>query len=123
MQCALALCSSLLTELVSNTSAVSVLLPVAVDIAVSTPCNPFYLAVPVTVAASTSLVLPTSSMGLAVLTNVVDIGPVQLLFLGSSLKFIALTMILLTVNFNSEFHQLPEWMFIERRNQTATTLF
>ncbi|KAL1418357.1 hypothetical protein MTO96_005732 [Rhipicephalus appendiculatus] len=123
MQFVLALCSSLLTELVSNTSAVSVLLPVAVDIAVTTPCNPLYFAIPVTVAASTSLVLPTSGVSLAVLTNLVDVGPVQLLVLGLSLKFVALIMILLTVNLNSDFHRLPQWIFTERRNQTATTIF
>ncbi|XP_037509380.2 solute carrier family 13 member 4 [Rhipicephalus sanguineus] len=123
MQFVLALCSSLLTELVSNTSAVSVLLPVAVDIAVTTPCNPLYFAIPVTVAASTSLVLPTSGVSLAVLTNLVDIGPVQLLVLGLSLKFVALIMILLTVNLNTDFHRLPQWIFTERRNQTATTIF
>ncbi|KAH7982081.1 hypothetical protein HPB52_002876 [Rhipicephalus sanguineus] len=77
MQFVLALCSSLLTELVSNTSAVSVLLPVAVDI----------------------------------------------LVLGLSLKFVALIMILLTVNLNTDFHRLPQWIFTERRNQTATTIF
>ncbi|KAH7977520.1 hypothetical protein HPB49_002137 [Dermacentor silvarum] len=123
MQCVLALCSSLLTELVSNTSAVSVLLPVAVDIAVTTPCNPLYFAIPVTVAASTSLVLPTSGVSLAVLTNLIDIGPVQLLLMGLTLKSIALLMILLTVNLNAEYHRLPHWIFTERRNHTLSTMF
>ncbi|KAH7979550.1 hypothetical protein HPB49_009826 [Dermacentor silvarum] len=123
MQCVLALCSSLLTELVSNTSAVSVLLPVAVDIAVTTPCNPLYFAIPVTVAASTSLVLPTSGVSLAVLTNLIDIGPVQLLLMGLTLKSIALLMILLTVNLNAEYQRLPHWIFTERRNHTLSTMF
>ncbi|XP_070384671.1 uncharacterized protein [Dermacentor albipictus] len=106
MQCVLALCSSLLTEL-----------------AVTTPCNPLYFAIPVTVAASTSLVLPTSGVSLAVLTNLIDVGPVQLLVMGLTLKSIALLMILLTVNLNADYHRLPHWIFTERRNHTTTTMF
>ncbi|KAH6945714.1 hypothetical protein HPB50_009697 [Hyalomma asiaticum] len=122
MQCALAVASSLLTELIRNSSTVSILLPVAVDIAVTTPCNPLYFAIPVTVAASTSLILPTSSISLAVLTNLTDTGPVQMLLLGLVVKFVALVMILLTVNLNTDFHRLPQWIFTERKNQTTTAM-
>ncbi|KAH6929306.1 hypothetical protein HPB50_026215 [Hyalomma asiaticum] len=87
--------------------------------AVTTPCNPLYFAIPVTVAASTSLILPTS--GLAVLTNLIDTGPVQMLLLGLVLKFIALVMILLTVKLNTAFLRLPRWFFTERRDQSVTT--
>ncbi|XP_077491812.1 uncharacterized protein LOC144102406 [Amblyomma americanum] len=87
--------------------------------AVTTPCNPLYFAIPVAVAASTSLVLPTSGVGIAVLCNMIDVGPLQLLLNGFAVKITALIMILLTVNLNSDLHRLPDWMFSESQNYTA----
>ncbi|XP_077544501.1 solute carrier family 13 member 1-like [Haemaphysalis longicornis] len=121
-QCILATFSSLLTELGSSAAAASVLVPVAVDIAAATHCNPLYYAIPVTVAASTSFLLPTSGIGLAILSSIFDIGPLELLLPALKMKLAALTMIVLAVNLNPDLRRLPEWVFVEDDNGTATLL-
>ncbi|KAH6919392.1 hypothetical protein HPB50_029620 [Hyalomma asiaticum] len=43
--------------------------------AAAVPCNPLYFCIPVTVAASTTLVLPTTSFAMAYVYDRFDIGP------------------------------------------------
>ncbi|XP_049524587.1 solute carrier family 13 member 3-like [Dermacentor silvarum] len=74
-QLLLTLGAAVLTELVGRKATVSVMMPVIMDIAAAVPCNPLYLCIPVTVAASTTLLLPTSSFAMAYVYDRLAIGP------------------------------------------------
>ncbi|KAH7985079.1 hypothetical protein HPB49_026615 [Dermacentor silvarum] len=93
IQIVLTVLSSVLTEFVSIDVTVATLLPIVVDLASTTarrgarhertytpiahahhalkvPCNPLYFAIPVAVASSTTLVLPTAAMSIAIIDDV-----------------------------------------------------
>ncbi|KAL1428586.1 hypothetical protein MTO96_002948 [Rhipicephalus appendiculatus] len=67
IQIVLTVLSCVLTEFVSIDVTVATLLPI---VALMVPCNPLYFAIPVAVASSTTLVLPTSAMSIAILDDV-----------------------------------------------------
>ncbi|XP_042144182.1 uncharacterized transporter B0285.6-like [Ixodes scapularis] len=82
--------------------------------AVKVPVNPLYFAIPVTVAASTTLVFPTASFVLAYVYDRLDIGLWDLVLCGLVVKIICVAIIILTVSTlgNYIFHWtlLPPWI-------------
>ncbi|CAN7938837.1 unnamed protein product [Ixodes hexagonus] len=108
------LTAAILTELVGNAATVSIILPVATDVAVKVPVNPLYFAIPVTVAASTTLVLPTASFALAYVYDRLDIGPWDLMVCGLVVKLVCVAIIILTVstlgNFIFHWNIVPTWL-------------
>ncbi|KAG0421832.1 hypothetical protein HPB47_002288, partial [Ixodes persulcatus] len=77
-QVILAVCSALMTELMTDVATASILLPVALDVAISIQCHPLLLVLPMSVAASTSLIFPTGSMALALLHSVTGLAPLEM---------------------------------------------
>ncbi|KAK8782178.1 hypothetical protein V5799_016480 [Amblyomma americanum] len=62
------------------------------------------------------------SLPWGVIITVAGSGAISLvvkLLNGFAVKVMALIMILLTVNLNSDLHRLPDWMFSENQNYTA----
>ncbi|XP_050033276.1 Na(+)/citrate cotransporter-like [Dermacentor andersoni] len=112
-QLLLTLGAAVLTELVGRKATVSVMMPVVMDIAAAVPCNPLYLCIPVTVAASTTLLLPTSSFAMAYVYDRLEIGPWDLVFCGLALKLVSIVATILTVstlgNFIFHWNHIPDW--------------
>ncbi|XP_054919321.1 uncharacterized protein [Dermacentor andersoni] len=78
-QASLTVCAAFMTELFSSRHTVRILLPVATEAALVRPCNPLYYALPVTVAASSSMVFPTARVTIALLSELTDIGPLSMM--------------------------------------------
>ncbi|KAH7952390.1 hypothetical protein HPB52_022190 [Rhipicephalus sanguineus] len=81
--------------------------------AAAVPCNPLYFCIPVTVAASTTLLLPTTSFAMAYVYDRLDIGPWDLVFCGLVLKLVSILVTILTVstlgNFIFHWNRIPVW--------------
>lgn len=119
-QALLTVCASLMAELVSSCHTVRILLPVAIETAVAQPCNPLYYALPITVAASSSVILPTARVSIALLSELTDTGPISMLLYGLLLKALVIICVLISVDtlghqvFN--WSTLPSWMFARHMN-------
>ncbi|KAK8783607.1 hypothetical protein V5799_010028 [Amblyomma americanum] len=76
-------------------------------------CNPLYFAIPVTVASSTTLILPTAAMPIAILDDVVTLSRRKLLIHGTLVKVVTLTSLILSMNTLGEalfsWSELPSW--------------
>ncbi|KAH8033358.1 hypothetical protein HPB51_011426 [Rhipicephalus microplus] len=87
------------------------------------PCNPLYYALPITVAASTSLVFPTARVTLALLSDLTDIGPLSMLLYGALMKALIVTSTMISVDTLG--HQaynwsaLPAWMLTHHLNASG----
>ncbi|XP_075737790.1 Na(+)/citrate cotransporter-like [Rhipicephalus microplus] len=112
-----------MTELLSSRNTVRILLPVATEAALVRPCNPLYYALPITVAASTSLVFPTARVTLALLSDLTDIGPLSMLLYGALMKALIVTSTMISVDTLG--HQaynwsaLPAWMLTHHLNASG----
>ncbi|XP_077508271.1 Na(+)/dicarboxylate cotransporter 3-like [Amblyomma americanum] len=113
IQIVLTVLSSVLTEFVSIDVTVTTLLPIVVDLALKIQCNPLYFAIPVTVASSTTLILPTAAMPIAILDDVVTLSRRKLLIHGTLVKVVTLTSLILSMNTLGEalfsWSELPSW--------------
>ncbi|KAH6934300.1 hypothetical protein HPB50_022892 [Hyalomma asiaticum] len=77
------------------------------------PCNPLYFAIPVAVASSTTLVLPTAAMSIAIIDDVLAPCRRKMLIHGTVLKVVTLTSLILSMNTVGEalfsWSELPTW--------------
>ncbi|XP_070385166.1 uncharacterized protein [Dermacentor albipictus] len=125
-QASLTVCAAFMTELLSSRHTVRILLPVATEAALVRPCNPLYYALPVTVAASSSMVFPTARVTIALLSELTDIGPLSMLLYGILLKALIVTFALISVDtlghqvFN--WSVLPAWMLSHHLNTSGDWL-
>ncbi|KAH6946825.1 hypothetical protein HPB50_015407 [Hyalomma asiaticum] len=87
------------------------------------PCNPLYYALPITVAASTSMVFPTSRITIALLSELTDMGPLSMLLYGILMKTVIVICALISVDtlghqvFN--WSGLPAWMLSHHLNASG----
>ncbi|XP_064487545.1 solute carrier family 13 member 2-like [Ornithodoros turicata] len=106
--------AALLTEVISNEDTLAILLPVAVDMAIAMPCNPLYFALPITVASSTSLLLPMSSFAIAYVYDRLGMTPWDLLLCGLLLKSLVVCSVLFVMSTigAAVFHwqRIPSWI-------------
>ncbi|KAL3227797.1 hypothetical protein MRX96_003756 [Rhipicephalus microplus] len=113
IQIVLTVLSCVLTEFVSIDVTVAMLLPVVVDLALMVPCNPLYFAIPVAVASSTTLVLPTAAMSIAILDDVLTPCRRKMLIHGAVLKLVTLSSLIFSMNTVGEllfsWSELPSW--------------
>ncbi|XP_075539643.1 sodium-dependent low-affinity dicarboxylate transporter 1-like [Dermacentor variabilis] len=121
IQIVLTVLSSVLTEFVSIDVTVATLLPIVVDLvsdplfvqALKIPCNPLYFAIPVAVASSTTLVLPTAAMSIAILDDVLTPSRRKMLIHGTVVKVVTLTSLIFSMNTVGEmlfsWSELPSW--------------
>ncbi|XP_037512361.1 solute carrier family 13 member 4 [Rhipicephalus sanguineus] len=113
IQIVLTVLSCVFTEFVSIDVAVATLLPIVVDLALMIPCNPLYFAIPVAVASSTTLVLPTAAMPIAILDDVLPPCRREMLIQGTVLKVVTLTSLIISMNTVGEtlfsWSELPSW--------------
>ncbi|XP_064461465.1 uncharacterized protein LOC135371286 isoform X2 [Ornithodoros turicata] len=109
--------SSIFTEFLSSFGTVSFLLPVVTDLARDIPCHPMYLEVPLTLAASTTLILPTSSIAMALLYDSDSIGLSQTVVPGLIIKATTAVVIALTTNLIGGF--LFQWNHPIENNATT----
>ncbi|KAG0419574.1 hypothetical protein HPB47_004009 [Ixodes persulcatus] len=72
-QLILTLIASVLTEVMDNTGTCAILVPPSARLAEMSQVDPVYFALPVTVAASTSLVMPASNLAITVVISYADI--------------------------------------------------
>ncbi|XP_037570977.2 solute carrier family 13 member 2-like [Dermacentor silvarum] len=125
-QASLTVCAAFMTELLSSRHTVGILLPVATEAALVRPCNPLYYALPVTVAASSSVVFPTARITIALLSELTDMGPLSMLLYGILLKALIVTCALISVDtlghqvFN--WSALPAWMLSHQLNTSGPWL-
>ncbi|XP_077489696.1 Na(+)/citrate cotransporter-like [Amblyomma americanum] len=119
-QAFLTVCASMMAELVSSCHTVRILLPVAFETAVAEPCNPLYYALPITVAASSPVILPTARVSIALLSELTDIGPLSMLLYGLLLKALIITCVLISVDtlgyLMFDWSALPSWMMAHHMN-------
>ncbi|XP_064460015.1 uncharacterized protein LOC135370241 isoform X2 [Ornithodoros turicata] len=114
----LLICTScLFTEFISSVGTVSVLLPIVTELARDIPCHPMYLEVPLTLAASTTLILPTSSIAMALLYDMADVGPPSTVFPGLVVKATTAVVIALTTNFAGWY--VFQWNVAYENNSTS----
>ncbi|XP_075745020.1 uncharacterized protein LOC142803598 [Rhipicephalus microplus] len=77
------------------------------------PCNPLYFAIPVAVASSTTLVLPTAAMSIAILDDVLTPCRRKMLIHGAVLKLVTLSSLIFSMNTVGEllfsWSELPSW--------------
>ncbi|KAH7955491.1 hypothetical protein HPB52_001041 [Rhipicephalus sanguineus] len=110
IQIVLTVLSCVFTEFVSIDVAVATLLPI---VALMIPCNPLYFAIPVAVASSTTLVLPTAAMPIAILDDVLPPCRREMLIQGTVLKVVTLTSLIISMNTVGEtlfsWSELPSW--------------
>ncbi|XP_070390677.1 Na(+)/citrate cotransporter-like isoform X3 [Dermacentor albipictus] len=113
IQIVLAVLSSVLTEFISIDVTVATLLPIVVDLALKIPCNPLYFAIPVAVASSTTLVLPTAAMSIAILDDVLTPSRRKMLIHGTVVKLVTVTSLIFSMNTVGEmlfsWSELPSW--------------
>ncbi|XP_049521041.1 uncharacterized transporter B0285.6 [Dermacentor silvarum] len=113
IQIVLTVLSSVLTEFVSIDVTVATLLPIVVDLALKVPCNPLYFAIPVAVASSTTLVLPTAAMSIAIIDDVLTPCRRKMLIHGTVVKVVTLTSLIFSMNTVGEtlfsWSELPSW--------------
>ncbi|KAH7957400.1 hypothetical protein HPB52_018561 [Rhipicephalus sanguineus] len=95
--------AALLTEVVSSTTTASMLVPMAVTLAKQSNTHPLYLAIPVAVASSTSLVTPVSCTAITVVVSYAEISIADLLIPGLMIKAFMVTSVLLSVNTIGEY--------------------
>ncbi|XP_050046946.2 Na(+)/citrate cotransporter-like [Dermacentor andersoni] len=95
--------AALLTEVVSSTTTASMLVPLAITLAKESNAHPLYLAIPVTVASSTSLLTPVASTAITVVVSYAEISIADLLIPGLMIKAFVVTSVLLSVNTIGEY--------------------
>ncbi|XP_042148634.1 solute carrier family 13 member 2-like [Ixodes scapularis] len=125
-QVILAVCSALMTELMTDVATASILLPVALDVAISIQCHPLLLVLPMSVAASTSLIFPTGSLALALLHSVTGLAPLEMMMAGLSTKVASITAILIGVNtvgyYLFDWRSPPPWLPSHNESSTRAPL-
>lgn len=113
IQAVLTIVSSVLTELISIEVTVHLLIPVVVELALKVPCNPLYFAIPVAVAASTTLILPTAAIPVAILDDMLNISRRNLLLQGMLIKLVTIASLLFSMNTVGDtlfsWNEMPTW--------------
>ncbi|KAH9376479.1 hypothetical protein HPB48_006564 [Haemaphysalis longicornis] len=114
-QVILATASTLLTELHAHTAIVNFLVPIVTHLALHTGVHPLYYALPVTMAACVSTVMPSSAMAIAIVYSVADVEVPDILFSGLVVKFVLLVIITVCVNFIGDdifkWDSRPPWTY------------
>lgn len=95
--------AALLAEVVSSTTTASMLVPLAITLAKQSNAHPLYLAIPVTVASSTSLLTPVASTAITVVVSYAEISIADLIVPGLMIKAFMVTSVLLSVNTIGEY--------------------
>ncbi|XP_077531781.1 uncharacterized protein LOC144144290 [Haemaphysalis longicornis] len=95
--------ASVLGELTSSTATSAMLVPIAVGLAQQRNTHPLYLAIPVTVASSTSMLTPISSTAVTIVVSYAEIRVADLLVPALMIKAFTITSVLLSINTVGEF--------------------
>ncbi|XP_064460222.1 uncharacterized protein LOC135370409 isoform X2 [Ornithodoros turicata] len=113
IQVILATMSSVLTEVVSIQVTVPLLVPIVIELALKMRFNPLYFAIPVVVAASTTLILPTAAIAVAILDDTVNISRRKLLVQGVVIKAVTIVSLLFSMNTVGDalfsWSEVPAW--------------
>ncbi|XP_064460914.1 solute carrier family 13 member 2-like [Ornithodoros turicata] len=125
-QIVLSLISSVLTEFNSDVVVAKILIPAVSDLAVQSSVHPLYYALPVAMASTTSVVLPSAAAGIAVLHTVTDTKTADLVYPGLILKTVTLMTITALVNSVGDdvFHwkEIPAWVYNVSITNSSKTL-
>ncbi|XP_042148756.1 solute carrier family 13 member 4-like [Ixodes scapularis] len=123
LQTLLTVIAATMTEMLTSHHTVTILMPVAVQLAISRTYNPLYFAIPVTAAASSSLIFPTSGVAIALLAEMTEMGPLNLLISGLALKVLIVLSLLLSMNsLGNHFFDwsiLPAWALDSTDNASS----
>lgn len=116
-----------LTEIASNSATTSIVLPVVISLAQSLCVNPLYLALPATLAASFSFMLPVATPPNALVFGTGRVESSAMLQAGIVMNFLCLAVLLLNLNtwamWLFQMDSYPEWAqmgnFTSSSNQTG----
>ncbi|XP_064482788.1 sodium-dependent low-affinity dicarboxylate transporter 1-like isoform X2 [Ornithodoros turicata] len=106
--------SAIITEVTADSATVAIFMPVSIQMGIQCQYHPLYFALPVSVAASTSLILPTGCMAIALLNGLTDIRSWDMVLIAMITKVGTVMAILILVNtvgsFLFDWKSLPEWL-------------
>ncbi|XP_042146391.1 solute carrier family 13 member 5-like [Ixodes scapularis] len=124
-QLILTLMASVLTEVMDDTGTCGILVPPSARLAEMSRVDPVYYALPVTIAASTSLMMPASNLAITVVISYADITVSDLLLPGLMIKCFTITAVLLAMNTIGQlvfhFSHFPEHLKALGRNGSTAS--
>ncbi len=110
---------SFLTELTSNVASTTILLPVFAGFAVSKNIHPYFLMIPLTMAANLAFMLPTATPGNAIIFGTNKISIDKMIRTGFILNLVGIILVfiisvtLLSWVFSIDIHSLPGWAVLK----------
>ena len=110
---------SFLTELTSNVASTTILLPVFAGFAVSKNIHPYFLMIPLTMAANLAFMLPTATPGNAIIFGTNKISMDKMIRTGFILNLVGIILVfiisvtLLSWVFSIDIHSLPGWAVLK----------